>query len=116
MRVPYVKFGIDTIVLVSVVVLILGASWFIGVWRWAISPEFIPLHYSVYFGFDRFGPRFDLFLYPVLGTVIALTNIVIMLRLFEDSVIGRRVILTATVIFEIFLFVGFLLTILKTLS
>ena len=45
-----------------------------------ISADFIPLHYTLYFGFDRFGPKFDLFLFPTLSSLIFTINTVVTYR------------------------------------
>jgi hypothetical protein len=88
--------------------------WFFVFWRWRVSEDFAPLHYSVYFGFDRFGPKSDLFLYPFLGTVIFIVNTLIALRIFYANKFGKLLILSFTLFLLLILFSSFILITLKT--
>ncbi|MEK7164542.1 MAG: hypothetical protein AAB779_01205, partial [Patescibacteria group bacterium] len=63
----------------------LAFLWFFSVWRWRLSPDFIPLHYTVYFGFDRFGPKSDIFLFPTLGSVLLGLNWLVVGVLFRRN-------------------------------
>jgi len=107
---------IDIVALLGALLFLLGAIWFVAIWRWAISSDFIPLHYTVYFGFDRFGPRFDLFLYPVLATAIAGANASILIGFYRRERFVTRYLLVATILLELFLGLGFLLSVLKAIS
>ncbi len=47
---------------------------------WKIIPnlhgaDYIPLHYNIYFGVDKFGPWYYIFALPALGILMLLTNI-----------------------------------------
>lgn len=47
---------------------------------WKLLPivsdrPFIPLHYNIYLGIDRFGPWYQIFILPVIGGVILLLNL-----------------------------------------
>jgi len=76
---------------------------------WKIIPnlqgaEFIPLHYNIYFGVDRFGPWYHLFFLPALGLIMLIVNI-----LFEAAYVKREHVLSfffavTTLIVETILF------------
>ncbi|MDP1709965.1 MAG: hypothetical protein Q8L21_03695 [Candidatus Komeilibacteria bacterium] len=89
--------------------------WLFSVWRVYLSPDFIPLHYTVYFGFDRFGPRSDIFLFPTLGTVILGLNLAVSLTLFRQSGLWRGLFLGITLILELILLISLMLVIFKSL-
>ncbi len=100
---------------ISINILVLCVTWLISVWRFQVSPNFIPLHYTIYFGFDRFGPKYDLFLFPVLGTIILATNIIIMRALFKNNRLWRGLILWLTILMELILLTSLTLALLKSL-
>lgn len=61
---------------------------------WKLIPnldgaEFIPLHYNIYFGVDRFGPWYYIFILPVLGLLLLIINII-----FEGIYVKREHILS----------------------
>ena len=101
-----------TITLLGGNILALASNWFISFWRYNISPEYIPLHYTVYFGFDRFGPRSDIFLFATLGTVIFIVNDIVAIFLFKENQLWRRVFLGLTLFMQIILLVSMILVIL----
>lgn len=43
-------------------------------WRLRGIAESVPLHYNIYFGIDRLGPSYQLFLPPLLGLLFILVN------------------------------------------
>jgi len=50
------------------------------VWRvlpLASEQPYIPLHYNVYLGVDRFGPLRDLFFIPAVGLLILVVNLIV---------------------------------------
>ncbi len=81
---------------------------------WILIPnlgeaEFIPLHYNVYFGVDRFGPWYYIFILPALGFLLLLINII-----FESIYVKREHVLSMffaviTVAVEAILFTSMLL-------
>ncbi|MBI4122454.1 MAG: hypothetical protein HY462_00485 [Parcubacteria group bacterium] len=95
--------------------LVLGFVWFLAVWRWRLAADFIPLHYTIYFGLDRFGPKSDLALFPALGSVIFGVNAVLAEKLFAKNQFGRLALLALTLLLVAVLLASFVLIILKTL-
>jgi len=90
--------------------------WFISFWRYCFSEAFIPLHYSVFFGFDRFGPRSDIFLFPVLGTIIAFTNTAVARFALAENRLWQGATYALTLFFELLLTASLLLVVLRTFS
>ena len=76
---------------------------------WRLIPvlgeeTYIPLHYNIYFGIDRFGPWYYIFILPVLGFLLLILNII-----FESIFVKREHILSVffaitTIIVEAILF------------
>ncbi|MAG28682.1 hypothetical protein CL632_00850 [bacterium] len=104
----YILFGASLFVLFVI--------WFIVVWRFQASESFIPLHYTIYFGFDRFGPKFDLFLFPTLGSIIMIVNSAISKLVLKDNKLWQGVLLGLTLLMELILLVSLMLALLKSLS
>ena len=94
---------------------ILAILWFFSVWRFFVSPDFIPLHYTVYFGFDRFGPRSDIFLFPTLASVIFGANLAVAVRVLSSRILWRRALLSLTLLLEFSLLLSLVLVVLKGL-
>jgi hypothetical protein len=94
---------------------LLAALWFFSAWRFFVSPDFIPLHYTVYFGFDRFGPRNDIFLFPILASVIFGANLAVARRVLSSRILWRRAVLSLTLLLEASLLLSLVLVILKGL-
>jgi len=97
-------------------ILVLASNWSFAVWRFRISENFIPIHYTIYFGFDRFGPKFDIFLFPTLGAFIFIVNILIYKRLFADNALWKGIFIGLTFLFELILFFALVLSVLKSVS
>ena len=76
---------------------------------WRLIPNlgeetFIPLHYNIYFGIDRFGPWYYIFILPALGFFLLLINVV-----FESIFVKREHVLSVffaitTIVVETMLF------------
>lgn len=96
-------------------VAILAIIWFFSVWRFYVSPDFIPLHYTVYFGFDRFGPRSDILLFPTLSSVIFGANLAVAARVLTGRILWRRVFLSLTLLMQASLLLSLVLVVLKGL-
>ena len=61
---------------------------------WRLIPNlgdvsYIPLHYNIYYGIDRFGPWYYIFILPALGFLFLLINII-----FESIFVKREFILS----------------------
>ena len=62
---------------------------------WQVAPvisesRYIPLHYNIYFGVDRFGPWYNAFFLPGIGAILLIVNII-----FEVFFIKREHVLSA---------------------
>lgn len=90
--------------------------WFLAIWRFKVAQDFVSLHYTVYFGLDRFGPKHDLFLFPALGTVLLLLNAAVIRYVLEESKLWQGIVMGLTVLMEIALLASFILTTLKDIS
>jgi hypothetical protein len=51
--------------------------WFLILWRIPPTSAWIPLHYYVFFQIDWLGPWIYIFIYPMIGLLFFLANIVI---------------------------------------
>jgi len=100
---------------VANIILVLLLSALAG-WRYVISADFVPLHYTVYFGLDRFGPKYDLFLFPTLGLTFFLINLLVIKYAIEDNKLWRGVIYAITLVIEFILLASFVLVILKDMG
>ncbi|MEK7189207.1 MAG: hypothetical protein AAB671_01760 [Patescibacteria group bacterium] len=96
--------------------LVLGMLWFVAAWRFSVSEDFVPLHYTIYFGLDRFGPKYDLFLFPTLGAVILAVNLMVARTAFLASRLWQAVLMGLTFLMELVLLVSLVLAVLKGLS
>lgn len=90
--------------------------WTFSVWRFSLSPDFIPLHYTVYFGFDRFGPRADIFLFATLGTAILALNLAVAGAVFKSNPLWQSWWLAINLLLEIVLLFSLILVVLKRLG
>ncbi|PIQ78972.1 MAG: hypothetical protein CO042_01270 [Parcubacteria group bacterium CG_4_9_14_0_2_um_filter_41_8] len=102
--------------LISANILIAVLLWFFSIWRFGVSQDFVSLHYTVYFGLDRFGPRHDLFLFPLLGTVILILNLAVARYVLEDSKLWKVILVSLTFLMQACLLSSLILTTLKELS
>ncbi|MBI1961621.1 MAG: hypothetical protein HYS45_02875 [Parcubacteria group bacterium] len=102
--------------LIAANALVLGLIWFVAVWRFSVSEDFIPLHYTIYFGLDRFGPKYDLFLFPTLGSVILGVNLLVSRVAFWGNYLWQGLFLGFTLLEEVVLLVSLILALLKGLS
>ncbi len=62
--------------ILSVVFLMITAA--LPLWRivpLAAEQPFLPLHYNIYFGVDRFGPWWHVFIPAILGSVLLIVNL-----------------------------------------
>lgn len=87
---------------------------------WKILPlageqGFIPLHYNIYFGIDRFGPWYFAFVPPMLGLTLLLINLIFQATFYRREKILSHFFAVATVFAEALLFVAMVLIILLNL-
>jgi hypothetical protein len=62
----------------------------LGLPVWRILPlakeqPFIPLHYNIYFGVDRFGPWYHAFIIPALGLLFLLVSLIMQTHFFKKE-------------------------------
>jgi hypothetical protein len=84
---------------------------------WLLIPNlgdevFIPLHYNIYFGIDRFGPWNYIFILPAIGFLLLIVNVI-----FESIFVRREHVLSVffaitTIIVETILFGSMMLIVL----
>lgn len=84
---------------------------------WLIVPNlgderYIPLHYNIYFGVDRFGPWYYIFVPPTLGALLLILNVI-----FEGVYVKREHVLSmffavSTIVVETILFGAMVLMVL----
>ena len=90
--------------------------WLFTAWRYRLSPDYMPLHYTIYFGFDRFGPKYDIFLFATIGAVILLVNLVIGAAMFRKDPLWQALWWGLTAFFQLILIVALVLSVLKSLA
>ncbi len=101
---------------------------------WRLLPvvrenPFIPLHYNIYLGIDRFGPWYRIFILPILGLIMLILNLLLASRFSEiehrthvlpplfhqGEPMLARLVLWLTPILEVVLFAGVIFTLLLNL-
>lgn len=68
--------------------LLLAITFILPVWRimpLAKTQPFIPLHYNIYFGVDRFGPWYHAFILPALGLLFLIISLIMQIRFFKTE-------------------------------
>lgn len=116
MQLSHIKANIGMHAGMGVSAAVLALLWFVALWRFGVSEDFVPLHYTIYFGLDRFGPKYDLFLFPTLGTVIFAVNVLVAYRVFFGNKLWQAVLMGLTAVMELILLTSFVLAVLKGLS
>ena len=94
----------------------LAVNWALSVWRYLLSPDYIPLHYTVYFGFDRFGPRWDIFLFALLASIILGINFFVLKQVFAKVEFWSVFFLALTLLLQLILLGAPLLVTIKSLT
>lgn len=115
-------------VIAGVSVLLLVAMVGLPLWRLAPIVEtnpFIPLHYNIFLGVDRFGPWYEVFILPVLGIVILILNFALaaLYSVERQTLFGLKTrepllaifLLWTTLAIEVILFAGMVFTLLLNL-
>ena len=93
---------------------ILLFSWLLAA-QSELQGDFIPWHYSVYFGIDRIGPWWYVLLYPTASSVVFLINTIIAIlvyfqrKLFSYIVIGTTIVALSFILMYIISLVVFVL-------
>jgi hypothetical protein len=87
---------------------------------WRIAPmvgkqDFIPLHYNIYFGIDRFGPWYYVFVPAALGFTLLVINIIFQAAFFRRESVLSYFFAIATVVVEVVLLVAMIFIVLLNL-
>lgn len=87
---------------------------------WRIAPmasqqPFIPLHYNVYFGIDRFGPWYYVFVPAALGAALLLVNLIFEAVFFRHERVLSYFFAGATMFTELVLLVSVVMIVLLNL-
>ena len=87
---------------------------------WKIVPireeaPFIPLHYNIYIGIDRFGPWYYVFIPGALGLTLLFVNTVFQAVFYRREKVLSAFFAVATVFAELTLFVAMVLSVLLNL-
>jgi len=94
------------------------ATTLLPIWRivpLAEASPFIPLHYNIYLGIDRFGPWYSIFLLPALGATLLVVNVIFEAVFFRREHVLSKFFAYATVFSETVLFVAMVLIVLLNL-
>lgn len=81
-----------------------------------IARPFIPLHYNIYFGVDKFGSWIQIFSVPLLGFCLLLLNLIVQTIIFRREKFLAFMIAVATVLIECILLCAMVLIVLLNLS
>lgn len=74
--------------------------------------KYIPLHYNIYFGVDKFGPWYLVFELSVFGLIVLLLNTWLAARFFEGEPVLSKFLSVATLLIQIMLLAAMYFTIL----
>lgn len=78
----------------------------------AQSQPYLPLHYNIYFGIDRFGPWYFVFFPAVLGAALLFVNLGFEAVFFRREHVLSKFFAVATVCSEVVLFIAVVLIVL----
>ena len=95
--------------------LIFIVTLFLPIWRimpLAKEQPFIPLHYNVYFGVDRFGPWYYAFVIPSLGLLFVIISAVMQTYFFQRERMLTQFFAWSTLFLELIFFLAMVLLIL----
>jgi hypothetical protein len=98
--------------------LFLVCIWILPLWRimpLAAEQPFIPLHYNIYIGIDRFGPWYHTLWLPGLGTILLGANILFETFFFQRERLLSVFFMIGTVLAELCLLVSMALIVLLNL-
>lgn len=95
--------------------MIFATTFFLPFWRivpLAKDQPFIPLHYNIYFGVDRFGPWYHTFVIPALGLLFLLISLIMQTYFFKRERMLTRFFAVSTIFLELTFFIAMVLLIL----
>lgn len=85
------------------------------IWRLlplAKDQPFIPLHYNVYFGVDRFGAWYEAFIIPALGFLFLFLSLIMQTHFYKSEKMLSIFFAISTIFLEFTFFVAMVLLIL----
>ena len=77
---------------------------------WTIS-EYIVLHYNIYFGISALGPRYQIFIIPLLGLAVILANFLFVFHFYLTNKLFSYFLAAAAGVFNLILLVAGILLI-----
>lgn len=88
---------------------------------WRIVPigatrQFIPLHYNIYFGVDRFGSWKQIFIIPILGLTLLLLNLFFQTMIFRREKLLATFLAITSIFIELIFLISMILIVLLNLS
>ena len=96
-----------TVRILLMIILLLVVSHFVWLYKkvgW--STEIIPLHYNIYFGSDWLGASYWVYLYPTIGLLIVIVNLVLAYFFVGWHRLISYFLLSQAIIFNILLIVS----------
>lgn len=60
-------------------------TWLLLAYHTNVFPGTMPLHYNIYYGIDSYGPWFYIFIMPVVGLVVLISNILLSLFVLRQE-------------------------------
>lgn len=91
----------------------------LGLLVWRIVPlaqdkAYLPLHYNVYFGVDRFGPWYQVFVLPGLGLLFLLMSLIMQTHFFRrEKMLARFFSISTTFLEAVFVIAAILVILLN---
>ena len=87
---------------------------------WKIYPDaflnpFIPLHYNVLFGIDRFGPWYNIFWIPAFGLLALVSNVLVGTLVYHQEKFMTTLLIAGTLGVQMTLFSSMVLIVLVNL-
>ncbi len=73
---------------------------------------YIPLHYNVFFGVDKFGPWYSVFQLPAFGLMVLFFNIYLSIRFFEQELVLSKFFIFLALLIQIMLLAAMYFTVL----
>jgi len=74
--------------------------------------SYIPLHYNVFFGVDKFGPWYAVFQLPAFGLVVLVFNIYLSIKFFEREPVLSKFFVFFALLIQIMLLIAMYFTVL----
>lgn len=98
----------DKIISLSLIISLIGnvSLWGLLTWRIIGWPELIPLHYTIYFGIDLFGPWYQIFILPLIGSLVIIVNFILAAAFYLKEKIGSYFLVITTAVIQILLIIA----------